>query len=140
MLNRRHKSILFLTLVFTGSSLLAGATLSEGIGILMLGFALAWLIGSDTARRAYDVSRRLPGKMWGALRLMLWMALGGVLAASVAVGSNYNTFVVCAAMSLFGMFIAPYQQPSTVNRWVRVVVWILAVCSYFFAAVAVAVM
>jgi len=134
MLNRRHKSILFLTLVFTGSSLLAGATLNEALGLLMLGCAFAWVIGSRMARRAYDVSRQLPGRMWGSVRIMLWMALAGGLLASVAVASNFNTFVVCAAMSLFGIFIAPYQQTPALARWTRVVVWILAVAAFLFAA------
>ena len=40
MLNRRHKAILFITLVMTGSGLLAGARLNEALGIFMLGVAL----------------------------------------------------------------------------------------------------
>jgi len=60
MLNRRHKAILFLTLVFTGSSLLAGATLNTAFGLLLLGGALAWLVGSRTAKKGYDFSRQIP--------------------------------------------------------------------------------
>ena len=48
MLNRRHKTVLFITLVATGSALLAGASLGEGLGIFILGATFAWVIGSGS--------------------------------------------------------------------------------------------
>ena len=41
-LNRRHKAILFITLVIVGCVLLFGAELKEAFGTMMLGAALAW--------------------------------------------------------------------------------------------------
>lgn len=47
-LNRRHKFILFLTLIATGASLVMGAGLARAAGIAMLGTALAWILGLNT--------------------------------------------------------------------------------------------
>ena len=110
MLNRRHKAILFITLVMTGSALLAGASLSEGLGILILGVAAAWLIGSQTTSRISDSLRRVPGKSWPTIRVLLVMAVAGALLVLVAVWSNFNSFMAAAALGLFGMLISPVRQ------------------------------
>jgi hypothetical protein len=47
-LNRRHKFVLFLTLVSTGGSLVCGLGIREALGIALLGFALAWVVGSKS--------------------------------------------------------------------------------------------
>jgi hypothetical protein len=47
-LNRRHKFILFLTLIATGASLVMGAGLARAAGIAMLGTALAWILGLNS--------------------------------------------------------------------------------------------
>jgi len=103
MLNRRHKVILFVTLVTMGSALLAGASLGEGLGIFILGIAFAWVVGSDTASGIFDSARRVPGKTWPWLRVLLWMALGGCLLVAVAIESNFNSFLVISSIAIFGM-------------------------------------
>ena len=45
-MNTRHKTILSLSLAVAGFGLLNGATISEALGIILLGASLAWLIGS----------------------------------------------------------------------------------------------
>lgn len=47
-LNRRHKAILFLTLLAAGSSLVVEANLRISFGIVLLGIAFAWALGSDS--------------------------------------------------------------------------------------------
>jgi hypothetical protein len=41
-LNRRHKAVLFVTLVVSGCSLLLGAQLRGALGFMTLGVAIAW--------------------------------------------------------------------------------------------------
>src|SRR5208337_195309 len=50
-LNRRHKVILFLTLVLTGLSLVAGCGLRSSLGVALLGCSVAWAVGSDSFSR-----------------------------------------------------------------------------------------
>ena len=135
MLNRRHKAVLFLTLVMAGSSLLAGATLSEAVGMLMLGGAFAWLVGSEAGVRAYQYVRKLPGIIRPWLRTLLLMVLGGCLLAGVAVWSNFNSFLVVASMSIFGMLFSSLLHFPTERRWLLVISWILAIVVFFFANV-----
>lgn len=48
-LNRRHKAVLFLTLLSMGLALsLFRATLAQTLGVGLIGIALAWAIGSDS--------------------------------------------------------------------------------------------
>ncbi len=47
-LNRRHKFILFLTLIAAGASLVMGAGLARAVGIVLLGAAFAWMVGLNT--------------------------------------------------------------------------------------------
>lgn len=47
-LNRRHKLILFLTLIAAGTSLVMGAGLARAVGIVLLGAALAWMLGLNS--------------------------------------------------------------------------------------------
>jgi hypothetical protein len=47
-LNRRHKVTLFFTLALAGIAALNGAKMMEVVGILLLGLALAWALGSDS--------------------------------------------------------------------------------------------
>lgn len=46
-LNRRHKTALFLTLLAAGTSLLMGADMKQAGGIVLLGVAFAWALGSS---------------------------------------------------------------------------------------------
>lgn len=47
ILNRRHKSAIFLVLIAAGITLAADHSLSEGLGVILIGIAFAWAIGSD---------------------------------------------------------------------------------------------
>jgi hypothetical protein len=47
-LNRRHKAALFANLIAAGASLVSGANLKTGLGIILLGVAFTWAIGSDS--------------------------------------------------------------------------------------------
>jgi hypothetical protein len=47
-LNRRHKLILFLTLIAAGASLVMSASLARAVGIALLGAALAWMLGLNS--------------------------------------------------------------------------------------------
>ena len=105
MLNRRHKTVLFITLVATGSALLAGASLGEGLGIFILGATFAWVIGSGSASRVFDSARKVPSRGWPWVKFLLGMALGGCLLCAVAVGSNFNSFLVTSSIAIFGMLI-----------------------------------
>lgn len=135
-LNRRHKALLFITLVITGTSLLAGAQLNEALGLLMLGAAFAWLVGSRTASTAYDRFRNLPGKAWPCLRVLLLMALGGTVLTGLADGWNYNSFLVVAGMCVFWLLISPFRVVP-VQHWLsKAVFWLVAVFVFFVAVVA----
>ena len=46
-LNRRHKAVLFLTLVSAGAALLNRVPFKESLGLGLLGVAGAWAVGSD---------------------------------------------------------------------------------------------
>jgi hypothetical protein len=46
-LNRRHKGVIFIALMGAGVSLVAGASLGNGLGVILLGIAFAWVVGSD---------------------------------------------------------------------------------------------
>lgn len=46
-MNRRHKAVLALSLAIAGFALLNGAKLSEGLGIILIGASVAWLVGSQ---------------------------------------------------------------------------------------------
>ena len=47
-LNRRHKAVLFLTLVAAGVSLVLGAVAKQTAGVALLGLAFAWAFGSNS--------------------------------------------------------------------------------------------
>lgn len=47
MLNSRHKAVFFLTLLVAGASLLLQAEAKQIAGIVLLGLAFAWAVGSD---------------------------------------------------------------------------------------------
>lgn len=137
LLNRRHKSILLITLVLTGSALLAGATLSEALGMFILGVALAWVVGSGAASQAYSFLLRLPGRSWPWLKVLCLMALSGGVLALVAVWSNFNSFLVVTAMSVWGMLISPLRHVPTRRIWLRILVWTIGVVCFFLATVGV---
>ena len=119
MLNRRHKAVLFITLVGTGSALLAGASLGEGLGIFILGATFAWVLGSDSASKFFTTARKAPGKTWPSLKFLLGMTLGGCLFLGVAVASNFNSFLVTSSVAVFGMLAGPLARSIASTRWLR---------------------
>ncbi len=58
-LNRRHKFGLFLVLVATGFSLLLEASARQTAGVILLGVAATWLIGSSSVRALWAFSSLL---------------------------------------------------------------------------------
>jgi len=137
MLNTRHKAILFISLVVTGCALLLDASMRQALGILILGIAFAWLIGSERVLRLQQAILRLPGQVTPWLRLPLVMAVGGGILAVAAYWSTFNGFVVVAVILAFGMLMSPLQQAPTQARGGKVVVWIVGILTFFFAAVSV---
>jgi len=135
MFNRRHKAILFITIVLTGCALLAGATLNQAFGTLLLGCAFAWVVGSETTARTFRYFARLPGKSWPWLEVPLLMFLAGGLLVPVAVWSNYSPFFVCASMAVLGLLIAPFNRIPTAKTWLKTLVWIAGAVLLFFGAV-----
>jgi hypothetical protein len=125
MLNRRHKTALFITLIVTGCSLLAGATLAEGLGILILGLTFAWVFGSAAITRMLQSARKVPSRSWPILRVLIWMALAGCLLDAVALESNSNTFLVVSTMALFGMLASSFVRLNAEKEWLKYVAAIL---------------
>ena len=135
MFNRRHKAILFITIVLTGCALLAGATLNQAFGTLLLGCAFAWVVGSETTARTFRYLPKLPGKSWPWLEVPLLMLLAGGILVPVAVWSNYGSFFVCASMALLGLLISPFNRIPTQKTWLKALVWIAGIVLFFFGAV-----
>lgn len=138
-LNRRHKAILFLTLVFTGCALLVGAELKEAIGSMMLGVALAWAIGSDTSSRFYFGLKTAPGFFYSWGRLPFVMALTGALLGAVLLTFRANPVAVVAFMSAAGIFIAPFRTLPTKKLWLRIPLVILAGTAFFASAIGISI-
>lgn len=134
MLNKRHKAVLFVTLVLAGSLLLTGATVNQGLGTLILGIALAWVCGSTTIIVVYQKLKNIPGKIWPWMRSLLAMALGGIVMVLVAYLSHFNGFIVAAAMAISGMVISDLWQLPNATRGTKLLAWILGAVSFFFAA------
>src|SRR4051794_27110129 len=103
MLNARHKVILFITLVLTGSTLLAGATVAQALGILILGIALAWLVGSKTTSIIGHYAIDASGKTWPWVRATVLMSVAGGLLVGVARVANSNAFLVAVTIGCFGI-------------------------------------
>lgn len=77
--NRRHKTLLFLTLVGLGSSLLFGADAKQVAGIALLGLAAAWLIGGMSVRTL-------------GLLLSIVALLAGIGVAALPILVDWHTF------------------------------------------------
>src|SRR5580704_10967192 len=70
-MNNRHKTVLGLSLAIAGLALLNGAKLPEGLGIILVGGSLAWLIGSQfVLAGAMFVWRH---RIWSATIAVLWV-------------------------------------------------------------------
>jgi hypothetical protein len=75
-MNRRHKTVLAVSLAVAGLALLNGATISQVLGIILVGGSLAWLIGSQFV---------LTGAMF-VWRHRIWAAI----IAAAGVGALYG--------------------------------------------------
>jgi hypothetical protein len=135
MINKRRKALLFVTLIASGSALLAGARLSEAVGIIILGIALSWLIGGKTVSRIYSRLQNVPGVAWPFLRFTLLFAIAGCLEVLVCDLTSCNRFLSMAAMAIFGMMISPLRHISSQHWWVKAIVWFTAFVAFLFAAV-----
>ncbi len=134
VLNRRHKALLFITLVITGCSLLLGAELKDALGFLMLGAAFAWAVGSDTASKLYVGLKRASNSFYAWVRLPLAMSFAGVLLGAVLLYSRANPVLAVATMCVAGIFTAPLTALPTLKMWQRIPRYLLGIMGFVFAA------
>ena len=132
--NRRHKAILFITLVTTGCALLLGAELKETLGFMLLGVALAWAIGSDAASKLYTGLKVAPGRVYPWIRPILTMSLAGGLIGALMLFSRGNPVGVIAASCFIGIVGAPFVQLPTQKAWLRIPIALVASCLFVVAA------
>ena len=131
--NRRHKAILFVTLVASGCALLLGAELKEALGSMMLGVAFAWAIGSDTAARLYGCLKGVSGAFYSWIRLPLAMGLAGAVLGAVLLFTRANPVLVVAVMCAAGIFLAPLTPLPTQKIWLRIPLVLLGIAAYLLA-------
>jgi uncharacterized membrane protein YwaF len=131
--NRRHKAILFVTLVASGCALLLGAELKEALGSTMLGVAFAWAIGSDTAARLYGSLKGVSGAFYTWIRLPLAMALAGAVLGAVLLFTRANPVLVVAVMCAAGILLAPLTPLPTQKIWLRIPLVLLGIAAYLLA-------
>lgn len=130
-LNRRHKAILFITLVLTGCALLLGAELKEAIGFMMLGGAVAWAIGSDTGSKFYAGLKGVSGSFYSWVRLPLAMVLAGGILGAVLLCSRANPVLAVVFMCAAGIFMAPLTSIPTQKLLLRIPLILLAGVAFF---------
>ena len=132
-LSRRHKSIVFVTLVVSGCALLLGAQLREALGFMMLGVAFACAIGSNTASKAYAALKGASGTFYSCIRLPLAMAVAGGICGVVLLYSRANPVLVVVFRCAAGMFLAPLTPFPTHRIWFRIPLFLLAVAACLVA-------
>lgn len=139
-MNRRHTAVLFVSLVLTGSALLAGAEVKQALGMMMLGVALAWAVGSDVASKSYSRLKGITSTFYLWIRLPLVMILAGCILGAVLLLSRANPVIAIAVMSAVGIIIAPFtllpQLPpfDTSRGWLRIPPWLMATAAFFLGA------
>jgi hypothetical protein len=133
-MNRRHKTILFVTLLTTGSALLAGIELKTALGMLILGATLSWAAGSDAARNAYIRLKGITSSFYLWLRLPTVMLFAGGVLGLVLVLSRGNSVAAIGTMSLLGIFLEPFAHLPRRNTWLRVPVILLSPVVFVLAA------
>ena len=74
LMNRRHKTVFAISLAVAGLSLLNGAKLTEGLGIILVGGSIAWLVGSGFVLASAKFVWR--HRVWSSIIIML--AIGAV--------------------------------------------------------------
>src|SRR5689334_3032797 len=109
MLNMRHKIIAFVTIVFTGIALLFEATLTQAIGLLMIGLAIAWVVGSAAVAKAGRWMGRLPGRSLPFVRVSAAFLFASFVLTLIAVYSNFNATLVVEGMLAVGLLISPFR-------------------------------
>jgi hypothetical protein len=117
VLNRRHKALLFITLVITGCSLLLGAELKDALGFLLLGVAFAWAIGSDTASKFYAGLKKASNSFFAWIRLPVAMSFAGVILGGALLYSRANPVLAIGLMCITGVFIAPLTAIPNLKIW-----------------------
>jgi hypothetical protein len=133
-LNRRHKAILFVTLVFTGCALLLGAELNQALAFIMLGAALAWATGSEIASKLYAGLSGASGGLYAWIRLPLAMALAGAVLGAVLLYSRANPILAVVSMCSAGILIASVAPLPTRKIWLRIPLAVLGGVAFILAA------
>lgn len=138
MMNRRHKFALFITLVFTGCALLAGASISQALGLVILGAACSWVFGSEATRQGWLRLRAFPGAVRPWLRFPFILAIAGGIFGVILAWSNFNTFLAVGAMTLWGVLLSSEQLILTNKGIARAGLVITAFLAFFVALLVVA--
>lgn len=130
VLNRRHKAILFLTLVSSGCALFLGADLKQMIGYLMLGTATAWAAGSDATSKTYCCLKGTSGAVYSWIRVPLGMALAGALLAIALLCSGANPVAAVVVTCAAGVFLALVAPFPTKNIYWNILLLLVGILSF----------
>lgn len=130
-LNRRHRVIVFVTLVLTGSSLLLGAELKQTLGMMFLGLAAAWALGSDAASKSYSRLKTIGHVTYRWVRLPLVMIFSGSVFSLIYALSRGNPVLVVAGMSIVGIATAPLTELPSKKLWLRIPIFLFAGVAFF---------
>src|SRR5579863_920624 len=120
-LNRRHKALLFLTLVAAGLSLLFGADAKQTAGVVLLGLATTWVLGG--------LSPRTIGLSTSILALLAGVSIAGlpVLLGWTSFRSetrSYNSAISDLTDAIRRSPLLPLSPPSSrFGQEVRFEVW-----------------
>jgi hypothetical protein len=115
--------------VVSSCALLLGAKLREALNFMMLGVAFAWVIGSNTALKAYASLKGGSGTFYSWIRLPLAMALAGGVCGAMLLYSRANPVLVVVFMCAAGMFFAPLTPFPTGRIWLRIPLFLVAVAA-----------
>jgi len=120
LMNKRHKAIIFATLVATGSALLAGVELKTALGMIMLGAAFAWVAGSKAVLSGYARFKEVTSNFYVWVRLPIVMAFAGGVLGVVLELSHANPVAAIGTMSIVGIFLAPLTALPHRQPWLKV--------------------
>ncbi len=130
ILNRRHKVILFICLVVTGIALLVGVEVKAALGTLLLGIALAWAIGSQTASNTYKKLKFTSSVVFQWVRLPLLTLVAGAILSFTLLVANANLIAAIAVMCFAGIAISPLRTIPSVKRWARTLIVVIATATF----------
>jgi hypothetical protein len=139
MLNMRHKIVAFVTVVFTGIALLFEATLTQAIGMLMIGLAIAWVVGSETIAKTGRWIGRLPGRALPFVRVSLAFLLASLVLVLIALYSNFNETLAVGGMLTIGLLISPFRSLPTSGTRLRILPWLALAIIFVLGAVLISV-